>query len=78
MKELYNDIGLKINVPKKNIIQYNTKYKHKNMQPKIQNINYKAKFKYLSLLVTGGHDFGKDVRARMTARSRSHQALSKL
>lgn len=59
------------------------KYKHKNMQSKIQNINYKAykeisKFKYLSKLVTGEHDFGKDVRARITAGSWSHQARSKL
>ena len=52
MKELNNDIGLKINVPKTKYMD-TSKYKHKNMQPKIRNINCKAyqevsNFKYLS------------------------------
>jgi len=41
-----------------------TKYRHKNMQPKTQNINYKeyqevAEFKCLGLPVTCDNDFGK-------------------
>jgi hypothetical protein len=51
MEELNNDIGLRINVHKTKYMG-TSKYKHKNMQPKIRSINYKAyqevwKFKYL-------------------------------
>ena len=65
MEELTNDIGLKISV---DITKYmnTSKYKHKNMQPKAQNINYEEyqevlEFKYLGSLVTYDNDCGKDV-----------------
>jgi hypothetical protein len=43
-----------------------SKYKHKNMQPKIQNVNYKkyhnvSEFKYLGSLVSCNNDCGRDL-----------------
>ena len=58
------------------------KYRHKNMQPKTQNINYKeyqevAEFKCLVLLVTYSNDCGKDIPSRITAGNQSYQAVFK-
>jgi len=59
-----------------------TEYRHKNMQPKTQNINYKeyqevAEFKCLGLPVTYDNDCGKDIPSRITAGNQSYQALFK-
>jgi hypothetical protein len=59
-----------------------SKYKHKNMQPKTKNINYREyqevlEFKYLGSLLTYDDDCGKDVLARITAGSQSYQAILK-
>jgi len=60
----------------------NSKYKHKNMQPKIQNMNYKkyhevSEFKYLGSLVSYNNECVRNVQARITAGNLSYQALSK-
>jgi len=57
-----------------------SKYKHKNMQPKIQNVNYKknhkvSEFKYFGYLVSCNNDCGRDIQARITRCNLSYQAL---
>jgi hypothetical protein len=60
-----------------------SKYKHKNMHSKPQNINYEEykqvwEFKYLASLLIYNNDCGRDIQARVTAGSQGYQAVSKI